>query len=58
MRPEQTKVSADVLSFPRVSGDAPSLRTPTTPVMMFSPRERGCALQTPITTGPDCVFPA
>ena len=41
MSPEQTKASADVLSFPRVSGDEPETPTADQPHYTFSPREWG-----------------
>ena len=41
MSPEQTRQSADVLSFPRVSGDEPPTHPRPRQPQPFSPRERG-----------------
>ena len=43
MRPGDTILGVGQESFPRVSGDAPWAGVKTAHVLLFSPRERGCA---------------
>ena len=58
MRPTLRYLAIADESFPRVSGDAPSLRVLDPTQCLFSPRERGCAGIKAAWNGQTWVFPA
>ena len=58
MRPAALGLTVEILGFPRVSGDAPYADIVAMLLDVFSPRERGCALDCQRVRCVVVVFPA
>ena len=58
MFPPATRANAPIMGFPRVRGDVPPFDAVCLSAPMFSPRTRGCSLDTFLEAASVLVFPA